>query len=152
MRFDAEVSVEKGVSADEIKEMEKVLSEINISPRIKANYYRKSFGDTLPWVLFLYISIRKYLDAFMAEAGKDCYKLLKEKLRKLYQIRLSRQGIEGSITIVDTCTKIQILLPADNPQIFEEAMEKLNEIDLRLFDTGPLKYDESDKKWKSILD
>lgn len=141
-------SVERETSRDELKQIKEILEETGFDWKVDASFMRKSYLEKIPWLILLYLPLRKFIDSFMSEAGKDVYHLLKDILKKLYNLRRTRTGAEGSILIRDIKSKIIYKLPMEiNDKDLSLALQKLRETDLNGFDHGWIYYDEERSLW-----
>jgi hypothetical protein len=131
------------------------LEELGFSVALaKEVYIRKSAAEHLPWIIFLYIVFRpfvnKLLESLGTEAGKDAWVALKDLFARIGKSRKSEMEPDGTIIVVDEETHLQIWI--DNGELSDDAARSLLRIDLHSFRRGPVVWDEAQKRWKSITD
>jgi hypothetical protein len=101
--------------------------------------------DNLTWLMLAALPLQAFLSGIGAEAVKDLY----AKAKQLAPSGRKAKKAQAPLVLQDTKTELKIILEADLPA---EAIRQLVGLDLGAYRTGPLHYDQRQKKWRSELD
>ena len=141
-------SVEEGTSSEELEQIKKILEETGVEWKVDPAIRRESLLKIVPWIIVLYLSLKPFFNSFFGELGKDAHRLLKNVLRKLYNLRKAKTGSEGSIAFRDSKSKLICDLPMEmDDKALLTALRKLRKTDLSKFDHGPICYDKEKRLW-----
>ncbi|HKS49837.1 MAG TPA: hypothetical protein VJT49_32970 [Amycolatopsis sp.] len=104
--------------------------------------------NELTWLMLASLPLQAFLSGIGAEAVKDLYAKAK-RLTRSSRKTAKDGGNQVPLVLHDTATGLEIIL---EPGLPAEAIRQLIGLDLRAYRTGPLHYDQHQKKWRSELD
>jgi hypothetical protein len=141
-----ELAMDAEATADEKRAVAEAFREFQCEPGDIGALHRRSIGD-LPWVLYLDTSLRLFFEGFVTTFGAGAALALMSLMKKVFKAR-GRNGREGSLTLTDNSTHVQIVI---NRELSEEAYRRLLELDLSKIegDSGYLYYDPETGEWKT---
>lgn len=103
--------------------------------------------DEFTWLMLAALPLHAFLSGIGSKAVNDVY----AKAKQLATRRKKDENDDNRAPLVlqDVTTQLKIILEADLPT---EAISQLVSLDLGAYRTGPLHYDQHQRKWRSELD
>lgn len=143
----AQVVIDAGASADEIREVEAAFRSAGVGATVRAAYQRKGVAD-FSWIVLATLPLTAFFTALASEAGRDAYRALRQFVRNVFSARQHSPQPQGSLLARDTETCIEILLEPDLP---DKAYRELLQLDLSAFELGSVKYDRDKGEWRALV-
>jgi hypothetical protein len=101
-------------------------------------------------VALMMIPLHAFLSAAGSKAGAEVWPLFKAGvMRILHRKTPGHEGAGRPLVVQDTVTGLKIVMDRDLP---DEAYEALRELDLSVFHQGPIDWDRSHRRWRSLTD
>jgi len=140
-----EVILDVSASNEEVQGVQDAFAKAGVEVDVQAAYERKGIGE-FPWIVLLSVPATAFFSAMAAAAGKDAYRALKGIIGAVWAVRKRCSGPRGDVILRDEDTGTWIMLEPDLP---EEAYEKLAGLDPTRFRAGSLRYDWELGEWRS---
>lgn len=106
--------------------------------------------EMLNAVALMMIPLHAFLSAAGSKAGAAAWPLFKTGIRKiLHGHVVGAAVVAGPLVVQDTATGLKIVMDRDLP---DEAYEALRSLDLSVFHQGPIDWDHSRGRWRSLAD
>jgi hypothetical protein len=106
--------------------------------------------EMLNAVALMMIPLHAFLSAAGSKAGAEVWPLFKTGIRKiLHRDLVGPASVGRPLVVQDTATGLKIVMDRDLP---DEAYEALRTLDLTAFHQGPIDWDHSRGRWRSLAD
>lgn len=106
--------------------------------------------EMLNAVALMMIPLHAFLSAAGSKAGAEAWPLFKTGVRRILHRKDTGPAEPGRPLVVqDTVTGLKIVMDRDLP---DEAYEALRSLDLTVFHQGPIDWDRSHRRWRSLAD
>ncbi len=148
-RLTLSVSVDAGVSADEVHAIEEAFRRAGLEAEVQPSLIELSQAST--WIVMISAAPTAFLSAYAAAAGSDAWGATKHgygRLMELVRDLKTASGGHGDGRIeLEERGRAWLLLTSDMP---EEAFRQLENIDWTVAQTGALKWDEHRQCWMHL--
>jgi hypothetical protein len=130
---------------DELKE---ALAGLGFEPTAR-ELPRVRSADTINALALLMIPLHAFLSASGSKLAAEAYPKFRNGIRRILNRQPRTAGQPQPLVVQDTATGIRIVLERDLP---DEAYEELRKLDLSRFRQGPVDWDPTRHRWRSLTD
>jgi hypothetical protein len=125
------------------------LAALGASAHVKAVPSRRGASE-LPWIILAALPLQSFLAGLGTKVADDTYQALQDAVRRLLRGKPAGQAtVTRPLVLQDASTGLQIILEHDLPP---EGYRQLMNLDLSRYRRGPLRYDRTQRRWRSELD
>jgi hypothetical protein len=143
------VSVDAGVSADEVHAIEEAFRRAGLEADVKPSLIELSQAST--WIVMISAAPTTFLSAYAAAAGTDAWGATKRGYGRLMQLVRDLRTASGGHGVgrieLEERGRAWLLLTSDLP---EEAFRQLEDVNWTAAQTGVLKWDEHRQCWMHL--
>jgi hypothetical protein len=129
-------------------ELKQALSELGFVPTAKELPTVRGV-DTLNAMALMMIPLHAFLSATGYKLAAEAYPKFKNGIRRILNRQSPTATTPQPLVVQDTATGIRIVMERDLP---DEAYEELRKIDLTKFRHGPVDWDPTRHRWRSLTD
>lgn len=143
------VSVDVGVSADEVHAVEEAFRRAGLEADVQPSLIELSQAST--WIVMISAAPATFLSAYAAAAGADAWRATKASYSRLMQLvrdlKTATGGHGDGRIELEERGRAWLLLTSDLP---EESFRQLEDVDWTVAQSGTLKWDEHRQCWMHL--
>jgi hypothetical protein len=145
---DVTVLLDAAIPVGEEDELNEALAELGFTPTAKELPTVRG-ADSLNALALMIIPLHAFLTATGSRLAADAYPKFKNGIRRILNRQPQSVTQPQPLVVQDTATGIKIVMERDLP---DEAYEALRKLDLSSFKQGPVDWDVTRKRWRSLTD
>lgn len=144
-----EIVLDKTATREEVEGVKAAFEDAGLpAEKVRAGIEFKSV-DLPPWVIVVTVSTAGiFFSGFVAAAGADAWKGLRDLVARLYRARESR-GRKGSVTVRFTEEREEVVFVDGLP---DAAFRELVQIEIVHTEYGQLRWDAKTQSWRDTMD